>query len=77
MIDLDALLRAHTPSLKDADEDLIWERITRIGAIDESVDVADLALRHCSCGVDIDGFYEYVDHLRREANIAPALGGEK
>lgn len=57
------LIDAHIPSLSDDDERLIHERISRIGGIDEGVDVADLALRTCACGERIDGFYAYVDHL--------------
>lgn len=55
-MDLKALLDAHTPSLTDADEE-------RIVSIMFDADVADLALRTCSCGVTIYGYYAYVDHL--------------
>lgn len=59
-----SIIDQHIPSLTDEDDALIDERWTRIGAIDEGVDNADLALRTCKCGKKIDGFYEYVDHLK-------------
>ncbi len=78
---LDELLREHTPSLTDEDEyeindkavDLVNSAILGTG----DVDVADLARRTCRCGVRIDGFYEYIDHLRNAAGITPVLGGTK
>jgi hypothetical protein len=54
-------IKAHIPSLSDYDES---ELIDRAHSFDsEGDDVANLALRTCACGVRIDGFYEYVDHL--------------
>jgi hypothetical protein len=43
--------------LSDEDIEAIYQRAA---AIDQA---ADLAIRTCSCGQRIDGFYEYVDHL--------------
>jgi hypothetical protein len=59
------VINNHIPSISDADEVDIADRIQRwmIGA-DDDVDVADLALRTCNCGLRITGFYEYVDHLK-------------
>lgn len=62
------LLAQHVPSLSDGDEQEIIERAFRMVQESFSIkepetDVADLALRTCSCGKKIDGFYEYVDHL--------------
>jgi hypothetical protein len=61
-------INAHIPSLTDANDEEITERVARFSsliALDDSgyTDVADLALRTCACGVPIDGFYQYVDHL--------------
>jgi len=50
------VIRQHIPSLSEQDERDINE-----AAWDG--DAADLALRTCACGVRIDGFYAYVDHL--------------
>lgn len=52
-----ATINAHVPSLSDEDIEAIYQRAA---AIDQA---ADLAIRTCSCGQRIDGFYEYVDHL--------------
>jgi len=56
-----AIIDAHIPSLTDEDEDLIYERTTRW---DEDVTAADYALRTCHCGQHIDGFYDFVDHIK-------------
>lgn len=57
-----ATLRRHIPSLTDEDDDTIIARsLWKDGG--EIADSADLAVRTCACGVRIDGFYEYVDHL--------------
>jgi hypothetical protein len=60
ILDAVKVIKDHIPSLSDEDEDLIYERVTRW---DEDVTAADYALRTCHCGKQIDGFYEYVDHL--------------
>jgi hypothetical protein len=56
-----SIIDAHIPSLTDEDEDLIYERTTRW---DEDVTAADYALRTCHCGQHIDGFYDFVDHIK-------------
>jgi hypothetical protein len=61
-----ALLRQHIPSITDELELELEEKrfnsdVDRYGQ--PAVDVADLAVRICHCGVRIEGFYEYVDHL--------------
>lgn len=52
------VLDEHRASLTAADEAEIVRRMM------QTDDVAELALRTCACGQRIDGFYEYVDHLR-------------
>ena len=60
-----ALLDKHIPSLSDENETAIYEVMRRMYSLEyDSADVADLALRTCPCGEKIDGFYEYVDHLK-------------
>jgi len=58
-------IREHIPSLTDEDDAAITDRI--LDQIDsrsgDEGDNADLALRTCMCGVKIDGYYSYVDHL--------------
>lgn len=61
------IIRNHTPSMTDEDEDLINERVNRW---DENVSPADYALRTCMCGKRIDGFYEYANHLIDEMRKA-------
>ena len=61
------VLQDHIPSLTDDNDRELDERrfnidFDRLGQ--PVVDNADLALRTCSCGKRIDGFYEYIDHLR-------------
>lgn len=70
-VDLDALLAAHTPHVSDLNEILLDQRrynsdVDRFGQ--PAVDVADLALRTCTCGRLIDGFYDYIDHLKAVAS---------
>lgn len=55
----------HIPSLTDE----INEEMNDAFAVDGIDDWADFAIRRCHCGQRIDGFYEYVDHLK--ATIAP------
>lgn len=52
------LLDAHSPSMSSADEREIDLRATR------GDDASWLALRTCACGRRLDGFDEYVAHLR-------------
>lgn len=56
--DVITTIKEHIPSLSDEDEELIYDNI-----IDPDRDAADLALRTCACGMKIDGYYAYVDHL--------------
>ena len=51
-------IQDHIPSLTDRDEHAIVAAI-----LDDESEVADLAQRTCRCGLHIDGFYSYVDHL--------------
>ncbi|MEO6326081.1 MAG: hypothetical protein ABIQ65_15755 [Thermoanaerobaculia bacterium] len=60
------IIDQHIPSLSDENEAEILDNAMLLGIYDEGVgvDVADLAIRTCHCGVRIDGFYEYVAHLK-------------
>ena len=60
MTDPITLLNQHIPSLSDEDE----KQIENVLRWDHWYDTADLAIRTCHCGKKIDGFYEYVDHLK-------------
>lgn len=50
----------HFPSLSDEDE----EEMDSLILGDQPIDWADFAHRTCACGAEIDGFYEYVSHLK-------------
>ena len=52
------VLNEHTPDLTEGDEEEIWK------AVDGDGDPADFAIRTCPCGQPIDGYYEYVAHLK-------------
>jgi hypothetical protein len=54
-----AVLKEHIPSITDDDERVMGS----LNVFDEQFDYADYALRTCHCGVKIEGYYEYVDHL--------------
>lgn len=58
------LLDAHYASMSDTDEVEMSRRVS------EGADVASLALRTCGCGVAVDGFYEYLDHLKEVIEFA-------
>lgn len=58
------LLDAHGVALVDQDEADIWGRIEEGLGGYHAYDVADLAIRTCRCGVRIDGFDEYLAHLK-------------
>ena len=64
-----ALISKHIPSITDAIEEELDERTVKAGMVvpgyESEVDTADLALRICHCGERIDGFYEYVEHLKQ------------
>ena len=57
-MDLKALLEAHTPNLTDENDAVI-----RASMFDDEADLADLAVRTCSCGRLITGYYDYQAHL--------------
>lgn len=57
------ILNEHVPSLTAYDEVRINEQMGRDLAEYGYYDNGNLALRTCACGVMIDGFYEYHDHL--------------
>jgi len=61
MDDAIAILNQHYAHLTDEDEvDIGFS----LGFARDDVDLASLALRTCQCGVRVDGFYEYLDHLK-------------
>jgi hypothetical protein len=61
-------LDAHGPFLSDADEAEIVRRIAG------PYDVADLALRTCTCGRRLEGFDDSFDHLRTVVRDAGPYG---
>lgn len=67
------VIEQHIPSLTDEDESLIEDHARDWLFPDPGFksDAADLALRTCHCGVKIDGFYEYVDHLKEVLRKGP------
>lgn len=72
-----AVIDQHIPYVSNKDELELNELryssdVDRFGQ--ERVDAADLALRTCSCGVRVDGFYEYIDHLKDELRKAAGDG---
>jgi len=67
------IITAHIPSMSEEDETEIV-RLASAALFDDG-DVADLALRTCSCGAGIDGFYGYVDHLIAVFGGESHLGG--
>lgn len=62
MAAIDAVIDAHIPSLTDKAEALIDDAL--LAADDGLLPYEDAAIRECPCGVVVDGFYEYVDHLK-------------
>lgn len=61
-----SVIDAHIPSMSDDNEDTIRNFVSMIAfdPYDLEKEPADLAIRTCRCGAAIDGFYEYVDHLK-------------
>lgn len=62
------IIRAHIPNLTTAAEAVIDDRIERNLSRRDFLsslgpDYADYAVRICPCGKQLDGFYEYADHL--------------
>ncbi len=66
------IIKNHIPSLTDKDEERIRLNIFQMAFEENDKDEADLAIRTCHCGLEIDGFYDYVGHLiamlRKEAH---------
>lgn len=58
------IINEHIPQLTVEDEQTIDGLALQIGRYSEEVTAADLAVRTCNCGRKIDGFYDYVDHLK-------------
>jgi len=58
-------IKAHIPSLSDEDEEAIHEKVVNytFSRLKDDEDLADFAIRTCACGVRVDGFYQYADHL--------------
>lgn len=44
-------------------DDAMEELVNHIRKAHDYEDVANLARRTCHCGLRVDGFYEYVEHL--------------
>ena len=59
-----AVIDAHIPSLRELDEEEIEIIVGDGGGVIATADIGDLAIRTCHCGQRIDGFYEYVDHIK-------------
>lgn len=58
------IIQEHIPSLTDTAETMIESRYEDQNEdMENPWDWADFAYRQCSCGIYVDGFYEYVDHL--------------
>lgn len=65
------IIEAHAPHMSDGNEQEIADRrwnsdTDRFGQ--QAFEEADLALRTCRCGIRIDGFDEYVFHLKSVFN---------
>ena len=63
-----SVIDQHIPSITDEIEEELTERAEQFGFSADG-DVADLAIRTCHCGARIDGFYEYVDHLKEVLRV--------
>jgi len=57
-----SIIDQHTPSIENDDADEM-DALDASGSLDAD-DWGNFARRTCACGVKIDGFYEYVDHLK-------------
>ena len=58
-----ALIRAHIPSLTDRAKALLDEALLAASGEEGGLAYEDAAIRECACGVILDGFYAYADHL--------------
>lgn len=56
------LIKQHIPSITDRIEDLALAQERDPEAFDGDGDYVG-SLRECHCGVIVEGYYEYVDHL--------------
>lgn len=68
--DVISIIDQHIPSLTDDDEQ---EMLAMPPPHMLDSDVANFAIRTCHCGVRIDGFYQYTDHLKemlKQAGVA-------
>ena len=45
-----AVLDAHIPSMTEENEETVWDRAADVTTTASTYDVADLAIRTCSCG---------------------------
>jgi hypothetical protein len=58
------IIQNHIPSLTDAAEAVIDGRYeAQQDDMENPWDWAEFAFRECRCGAQIDGYYEYVEHL--------------
>lgn len=58
------IIQQHIPSLTDMAEIVIDGRYEdQNNDMENPWDWAEFAFRVCHCGLPIDGYYEYVDHL--------------
>jgi hypothetical protein len=57
------LLNKHWPSMRDEDESTMMDRLSHIWD-NPDFDLADMARRTCACGLILEGFDEYVVHLK-------------
>jgi len=62
VLDVLDVIDEHIPSMTDEDEEAIDELASNLDW--DGPTAADYAIRTCSCGDKIDGFYEYVEHLK-------------
>jgi hypothetical protein len=72
-----AVIDAHIPSLSDENVEEINLAIFNMAFEEKDADHADLAIRTCHCGARIDGFYDYIDHLKErlgEAGLTTTKG---
>jgi hypothetical protein len=73
------IINAHVPSLTEANEEeinnLVLAYVSPIAIREDYTDVADFCIRTCSCGMRIDGIYQYIDHLVALFGGESHLGG--
>lgn len=64
------ILNAHACYLSDTNEDDILQHAASLMAMNPDEDVANFAIRTCTCGARIDGFDEYHIHLKEQMEAA-------